>query len=60
MVAVVRGTAYVPGANVSNTDIFLHPRTTIGTLNPAQIVSLPEGISERVLTPKVQVTRCRL
>ena len=55
MVSVVRGTAYIPVVNVSAMDAILHPRTPIGTLSPAEIVSFPKGITEVAVTPKKQV-----
>ncbi|KAK7898384.1 hypothetical protein WMY93_019237 [Mugilogobius chulae] len=45
------GTAYIPVLNVSTTDAMLHPRTAVGLLSPADIVSLPEGITEVVGAP---------
>ncbi|KAK7922290.1 hypothetical protein WMY93_009192 [Mugilogobius chulae] len=51
MVSVHRGTAYIPVLNVSTTDAMLHPRTAVGLLSPADIVSLPEGITEVVGAP---------
>ena len=46
MVTVHRGTAYVPVVNVGTTDTKLYPRSALGMLIQAQIVSLPAGISE--------------
>lgn len=41
LVQVIRGTAYVPVVNVGVTDILLYPRTSLGLLSSAQVVSLP-------------------
>lgn len=46
LVQVVRGMAYVPVINVGNTDVLLYPRTVVGTLDVANVVSLPAGITE--------------
>ena len=46
MVTVHHGTAYIPVINVGNTAAKLHPRSALGMLIHAQIVSLPAGISE--------------
>lgn len=45
LVQVVRGTAYVPVVNVGVTDVFLYPRTSLGLLSGAQVISLPTGVS---------------
>ncbi|XP_028298451.1 uncharacterized protein LOC114460741 [Gouania willdenowi] len=55
MVAVHQGTAYIPVLNVGTTDAALHPRIPIGMLSPADIVSLPEGVTEVVGSPNEQV-----
>uniref|UniRef100_A0A8C5GH97 Gypsy retrotransposon integrase-like protein 1 n=1 Tax=Gouania willdenowi TaxID=441366 RepID=A0A8C5GH97_GOUWI len=55
MVAVHQGTAYIPVLNVGTTDAALHPRIPIGMLSPADIVSLPEGVTEIVGSPNEQV-----
>lgn len=55
MVAVVRGTAYIPVVNVGATDATLHLRTPLGTLSLAEIVSLPKDITEVTAPPKDQV-----
>lgn len=46
LVPVTGGTAYVPVVNVGVTDVLLYPRTSLGLLSSAQIVSLPTGVSE--------------
>ncbi|XP_051797469.1 uncharacterized protein LOC127531682 [Acanthochromis polyacanthus] len=46
LVRVVRGTAYVPVVNVGTTEILLYPRTSIGVLSVAEVVSLPAGVTE--------------
>ena len=46
LVQVVRGTVKVPVVNVGNAEILLHPRTGLGTLGLAQVVSLPAGVTE--------------
>uniref|UniRef100_A0A8P4KCX1 Gypsy retrotransposon integrase-like protein 1 n=1 Tax=Dicentrarchus labrax TaxID=13489 RepID=A0A8P4KCX1_DICLA len=52
MVTVHRGTAYIPVVNVGKIDVKLYPRCALGTLNQAQIVSLPAGISEVPMKPE--------
>ena len=46
LIQVVRGTVYVPVVNVGTTEILLYPRTSLGVLNAAQVVSLPPGLTE--------------
>lgn len=46
LLRVVRGTTYIPVVNVGTTDVLLYPRTTLGSLTEAQIVSLPVGVTE--------------
>lgn len=46
VVRVVRGTAYIPVFNVGSRGIRLHSRALLGQVSPAQIVSLPPGVSE--------------
>lgn len=46
LVQVVRGTVYVPVVNVGTTEVLLYPRTGLGTLGVAQVVSLPAGVTE--------------
>ncbi|XP_034081973.1 uncharacterized protein LOC117552526 [Gymnodraco acuticeps] len=46
LVQVVRGTAYVPVVNVGTTEVLLYPRTGLGVLSAAQVVSLPAGVTE--------------
>lgn len=46
LVRVVRGTAYIPVVNVGTTEVLLYPRTDIGVLSAAQVVSLPAGVTE--------------
>ncbi|XP_027133599.1 uncharacterized protein LOC109140921 [Larimichthys crocea] len=46
LVQVSRGTAHVPVVNVGTTDVLLYPRTGLGTLSGAQVVSLPTGVTE--------------
>lgn len=54
LVQVTRGTAYVPVVNVGTADILLYPRTGLGTLSSAQVVSLPAGVTEmRPITASV-------
>lgn len=45
LVKVVRGTTYVPVVNVGTTEI-LYPQTCLGVLSPAEVVSLPPGVTE--------------
>lgn len=46
LVQVVRGTVYVPVVNVGTTEVLLYPRTSLGILGVAQVVSLPAGVTE--------------
>lgn len=46
LVQVTRGTAYIPVVNVGTTDILLYPRTGLGVLSSAQVISLPAGVTE--------------
>lgn len=46
LVQVVRGTVYVPMVNVGVIDVMLYPRSVIGTLIGAYVVSWPAGITE--------------
>ncbi|KAI2662619.1 Retrovirus-related Pol polyprotein [Labeo rohita] len=46
VVQVFKCTVYVPVLNVSDTDVRVPSRCALGTLKPAQIVSLPAGIVE--------------
>ena len=44
-VQAVQGTAYIPVVNVGTNEVVLYPRTCLGTLSPAEVVSLP-GVTE--------------
>uniref|UniRef100_A0A3B3IF94 Gypsy retrotransposon integrase-like protein 1 n=1 Tax=Oryzias latipes TaxID=8090 RepID=A0A3B3IF94_ORYLA len=46
LVRVERGTAYIPIINVGSTAVRLHPRTLVGTVAPAGVVSLPKEVTE--------------
>lgn len=46
LVQVVGSTAYIPVVNVGTTDVLLYPRTTVGMLDEARVVSLPTGVTE--------------
>lgn len=46
LVQVVRGTVYVPVVNVGMTEALLYPRTGLGVLSTAEVVSLPAGVTE--------------
>ena len=46
LVRVIRGTAYIPVINVGTTDVLLYPRTRLGSLCGAQVISLPPGVTE--------------
>nr|XP_046271732.1 uncharacterized protein LOC124073503 [Scatophagus argus] len=46
LVQVVRGTVYVPIVNVGAAEVLLYPRTSLGLLNAAQVISLPAGVTE--------------
>lgn len=45
-VQAVQGTAYIPVVNVGTNEVVLYPRTCLGTLSPAEVVSLPPGVTE--------------
>lgn len=47
MVTVHQGTAHVPVVNVGKTDVNLYPHHPIGVLSPADVVSMPEGVTFR-------------
>lgn len=54
LVQVTTGTVYFPVVNVGTTEVLLYPRTSLGTLNAAQVVSLLAGATEVVsLTARV-------
>lgn len=57
LIQMVRGTAYIPVVNVGATEILLYPRTSLGTLSRAQVVSLPTGVTE-VRSPTATVSSC--
>lgn len=38
--------AYIPIVNVGITDVLLYPRTSLGVLSSAQVISLPPGVTE--------------
>lgn len=46
LVQVVRGTTYIPVVNVGTAELLLYPRTCLGALSPAEVVSLPPGVTE--------------
>lgn len=46
LVKVVRGTTYIPVVNVGTAELLLYPRTCLGALSPAEVVSLPPGVTE--------------
>jgi len=46
LVQMTRGTVYIPIVNVGVNDVVLYPRTVIGTLSHAHVVSLPTGVTE--------------
>lgn len=46
LLTVVRGTVWVPVVNVGTTEVLLYPRTRLGSLSAAQVVSLPAGVTE--------------
>lgn len=46
LVQVVRGTAYIPVVNVGTAEVLLYPRTRLGALSLAEVVSLPPGVTE--------------
>ena len=46
LLKVVQGTVWVPVVNVGTAEILLYPRTSLGALSAAQVVSLPAGVTE--------------
>lgn len=46
LVRVITGTAYIPVVNVGSTDVILHPRTAVGTLDFVNVVHLPSGVTK--------------
>ena len=46
LVRVEGGTAYIPVVNVGSSDVLLYPRTVVGALSEAHVVSLPSGVKE--------------
>lgn len=46
LLKVVHGTVCVPVVNVGEAEVLLYPRTSLGVLNAAQVVSLPAGVTE--------------
>lgn len=46
LVQVERGIAYIPIVNVGSTEVFLYPRTVVGSLDEVNVVSLPAGVTE--------------
>ncbi|XP_042072601.1 uncharacterized protein LOC106632647 [Haplochromis burtoni] len=46
LVQVDKGVAYIPVTNVGTAEAVLHPRTRLGVISKATVVSLPAGVSE--------------
>ncbi|XP_068607149.1 uncharacterized protein [Brachionichthys hirsutus] len=46
LVHVDRGTAYIPVVNVGTKEVHLYPRTGLGVLIAANVISLPAGVTE--------------
>ncbi|CAI5659587.1 unnamed protein product [Oreochromis niloticus] len=46
LVQVDKGVAYIPVTNVGTAEAVLHPRTHLGVISQAAVVSLPAGVSE--------------
>ncbi|CAI5657771.1 unnamed protein product [Oreochromis niloticus] len=46
LVQVDKGVAYIPVTNVGTAEAVLHPRTHLGVISQATVVSLPAGVSE--------------
>ena len=46
LVNVTRGTVYIPIVNVGTEDVVLHPRTVLGTVRHASLVSSPTGLGK--------------
>lgn len=57
LIKVVRGTVYIPVVNVGTTEVLLYPRTTLGSLGSAKVVSLPTGVTE-VRSTMATVSSC--
>lgn len=47
LVRVNRGVVHIPIVNVGSQDVVLYPRTVLGTLSQAHLVSSPVGLEER-------------
>lgn len=46
LMQVVQGTVYVPVVNVVTTEALLYPRTGLGVLSAAQVITLPAGVTD--------------
>ncbi|CAI5692446.1 unnamed protein product [Oreochromis niloticus] len=46
LVQVDKGVAYIPVTNVGTAEAVLHPRTHLGVISQATVVSLPAGVGE--------------
>lgn len=46
LLKVVRGTVWIPVVKVGTAGVLLYPRTLLGSLIAAQVVSLPAGVTE--------------
>lgn len=53
LVQVVQGTVYVPVINVGTTEVLLYPKTGLGTLGVAQVVSLPPRVTKEPMVATV-------
>lgn len=53
MIRVNRDIAYFPIVNIRVQDVVLYPRTILGTLSHASLISLPPGLKERKVTAAV-------
>ncbi|KAL4004410.1 P2Y purinoceptor 4 [Sarotherodon galilaeus] len=51
LVQVDKGVAYIPVTNVGTAEAVLHPRTHLGVISQATVVSLPAGVSEEHCFP---------
>lgn len=53
LLCVNRGTVYIPIVNIDVQDVVLSPRTMIGTLSYAHLVSSPQGLQEEGMAATV-------
>lgn len=46
LLKVFRSTVWIPVVNVGTAEVLLYPRTSLGSLSVAQVVSLPAGVTK--------------